>query len=136
MVSVARKEPIPHGSDRLGMILFSYPENIILEHPFQTRSKRIGECYGKVIEWTLNFRQTRVDEEFERLRSLAANMSTNCIREVEEFTEHCYDEVRKAISNTGGTAEEPRVLNITLTLTIPDMSEYYEEHHRVFQRYL
>ena len=39
MVSVAQKEPIPYGSDRLGMILFSYPENIILGHPFQTRSK-------------------------------------------------------------------------------------------------
>ena len=42
---MAQKEPIPHGSDRLGMILFSYPENIILGHPFQTRSKHPPETY-------------------------------------------------------------------------------------------
>ena len=49
-------KPIPHGSDRLGMILFSYPENIILGHPFQTRSKADGSVAKgyKILKSILN----------------------------------------------------------------------------------
>ena len=84
---------------------------------------RIGEGYEQLLEWKLQFLRVSVDEEFKRLVSLTSKISTNAINEMEEFTSHLYYKIDGYISKRD-TYSEGTAITITLTMTIPETSEF------------
>ena len=90
-------------------------------------TQRIAETYERILDWTLEFHSIEVDLSLEKLMHLAANFSSNAIRELEEFVGSLYDKLHDAIENhTPGDA-----VSFTLVLTVPDQAEFEEELEKV-----
>ena len=95
---------------------------------------RIGEGYEQLLEWNLQFLRVSVDENFERLISLASKFSSNAINEIEEFASNLYDDIEGHMSNMD-TYDEGTVIEITLTITVPETSEFISEVERLSEVY-
>ena len=97
-------------------------------------ANRVSQAYKRMIDWTLEFRRINVEQDFERLIELASSMAMNMITEIEEFTERIDNEIDAALSNLTDSSEA-RVIKLTLTLTVPDMTALYDELERVKLKY-
>jgi len=95
---------------------------------------RLAEIYRKLIEWTTEFRSVKLDDNFHRLLSLYSSLSKNVIREIEQFTSKLQAELQSALADISQTGK-PKRLELTLTLTVPDMSELLAEIDRVRKQY-
>lgn len=95
-------------------------------------TKRIGDGYSQLLEWKLQFLRVEVKSEFNRLIELISELASNSINEIENFSKNLYSQVENLIRNE----EDHRgtTVEITLTLTIPDCKELYQEIGRI--RYL
>lgn len=90
--------------------------------------RRFGEGYLTIIEWALEFRRASGPEEVSRALELASQLSANCISEIEEFAASLLAKVREALSSPEAG---PRHLQITLTLTMPDLEPFKAEMKRL-----
>jgi hypothetical protein len=90
-------------------------------------ASRIAEGYLQAIEWTLEFRRVKVEPEAERLVALTSELSSNMLREIEEFASSLFDEISHALREhaSGGKA------TFTLSLTVPDIAPLNAEMKRL-----
>ncbi|OIR25343.1 hypothetical protein BGC33_06235 [Bathymodiolus thermophilus thioautotrophic gill symbiont] len=94
---------------------------------------RVGDGYGQLLDWRIQFERVSVDDEFERLIYLVSNFSTNATSEIEEFTLNLYNEIEGHIVNMD--TYDDTVVTITLTLTAPDTDELNNEIARLCHIY-
>jgi hypothetical protein len=90
-------------------------------------SQKLADVYRRAIQWTLDFRALDVDEDFANLVRVASRMLSNVINEIEEFSKNVAEQLREALNNLPKPGEPPRKVNLTLSLSVPDMSELSEE---------
>jgi len=83
---------------------------------------RLGEIYREVLKWKLDFHRLSIDSNYLRLTSLVSCLLDNTVREVEEYSGTMSPKLRGAITRSR-TTDERIELNLTLTLTVPDMTE-------------
>jgi hypothetical protein len=88
---------------------------------------RIAEVYERILDWTLEFHSLDVDPVLERFMSLASQLSSNALREIEEFSDSLFGRIKHALDHhkPGDSVE------FTLVLTVPDISEFEAEMQRV-----
>jgi hypothetical protein len=91
---------------------------------------KIADQYRAFLEWTLDCRRVNVDAEFRKLTNLAANFSRNAINEIEQFSQKLQSEIAAALD--GGIPEgQRRTISLTLTLTVPDPTDFNQELDRL-----
>ena len=80
-------------------------------------AETVGAIYRDVLTWASRTRAANIDSRFDTLKQILSDLVADVIRQVSEFGPHVLNSIREAKQNTTG---EPTVLNMTLTLTIPD----------------
>jgi hypothetical protein len=95
--------------------------------------KRLAEFYRRILEWTAEFRQIQVMNEFSSLLEIIARLSHNMIKEIEAYAVNLNRQLDDAERRYGET-KQPQSLKFTLTLTLPDMTEIDDELHRLSDR--
>ncbi|ACU88346.1 DUF4062 domain-containing protein [Desulfomicrobium baculatum] len=93
-------------------------------------AKSLGAAYAKAIEWGLEFQRIHTDDAYSRLMQITSGMTKNIISEIEEFAEHVHSQLNTAFAREIPEGEIVR-LELTLTLTAPDMSEFNAEMERL-----
>lgn len=96
-------------------------------------AQKLVEVYRNAIEWTLDFRRVDADEDFHNLVRLSSKMLSNTIGEIEEFSKSMSEQLNEALKKIG--SGEQQVVDLMLTLTIPDMSELNKELKRLQRLY-
>lgn len=97
--------------------------------------RRIIECYKWMIDWSLQFKRLDIEEELEGLVNLASKMASNAINEIEEYSITLHNEANAALDNHM-SYEDGTVLKFTLTLTVPDMTDFHNEISRLQSKYM
>lgn len=95
--------------------------------------KRFAEVYMRILEWTMEFRHTQVDERFSRLLEILSRLSSNVIAEIEAYAidlNRQLDHVVRQYENT----KQSQSLELILTLTCPDMTELEDEMRRLSEQ--
>jgi hypothetical protein len=92
-------------------------------------AERIAAVYRDALDWKLDFERLRAPEELGRLKSLASCLCDNMVAEVEEYSSKLKALTSEAVraARLGQKVE----VNLTLTLTAPDLTEYMGEVRRV-----
>jgi len=93
-------------------------------------AKSLGAAYAKAIEWGLEFQRIHTDDAYSRLMQITSGMTKNIISEIEEFAEQVHSQLNAALAREIPEGETVR-LELTLTLTAPDMSEFNAEMERL-----
>lgn len=96
---------------------------------------RISDGYYQLLDWKLQFYRVDVDEDFQRLIDLMSEFSSNSIRELEEFNDGLLPKIKGILENIK-SYEVGSIVNIELTLTCPEMSEYFDEINRLRSLYI
>ncbi len=96
--------------------------------------KKLVSLYREAIEWSLDFKNVDVDDDFRRIVELTARMSTNMVDEIEEFSARYQTTLEDALANLPEPGEQ-RVIDLTLKLTMPDMTELHAEVERINRKY-
>jgi hypothetical protein len=91
---------------------------------------RVGEGYEQLLDWKLQFLRVSSGEEFSYLINLASDMTSNAIREIEEFASNLYSKIEEHISNVDSN-QAATVVTLTLTLTAPSGDEFRAELKRL-----
>ena len=92
--------------------------------------KRLAEIYRRALEWTAEFRQIQVEDEFSRLLEITSRAPNNLIEEIETFPVNLnqqFDAAERRYKET----KQPQSLKSTLTLKCPDMTELDGELRRL-----
>lgn len=92
--------------------------------------KRLAEFYRSILEWTIELRHIQVDDEYSRLIELVARLSHKAIGEIEAFAASFNRQLDDALLRLK-ESKQPQSLNITLKLTMPDMTELHDELRRL-----
>ena len=71
------------------------------------------------------------DEEFKTIVRMIAKFVDNMLSEIEDFSDRVLKDTEEAVLNLPKDGEEKKVLNFTLTLSMPDLPEYYQEMDRL-----
>lgn len=92
--------------------------------------ERLGNGYERLLDWKLKFLRLVVDDEFKALVCLAAELVSNAITEIEDFTANLYPDIEQLIANID---KHPKggVITRTLTLTVPNIDELLTELNRL-----
>lgn len=92
-------------------------------------AERIAAVYRDALDWKLDFERLGTPEELCRLKSLAGCVCDNMVAEVEEYSSKLKALTSEAVraARLGQKAE----VKLTLTLTVPDPTEYTREFDRV-----
>ena len=93
-------------------------------------ARRLAQVWEDSARWTLRCRAVRVDPGAERVVELLATMNANMLNEIWEFGHSLIPHLDEAIE--GHTGDGPRVIKMTLTLTV-DVDEFNEELARFGQ---
>jgi hypothetical protein len=104
------------------------PEHIIYV------ARRIASSYEQAIKWAITFNRVTVPDNFKHLLTIVSAWPTNIIRDVEQFAESLYTNLRSAV-DAASKGTGPRRLEMTLTLTIPDQAAFYEELNHLRNEY-
>lgn len=96
-------------------------------------ARKVGESYRHMIQWTIDYRRIDVDEELQNLITISSRMSTNAVREVEEFSQTLQSTIVKEIAEHKPGV--PRTITFKLTITAPPAEEVIEEMNRVRRVY-
>ena len=87
---------------------------------------RLAQGYEQLLDWALEFPRVAVDEQFERVVQLTGAMSSNVLREVEEYSQSLYDVIAQYLTQPVKSG-----LKVTLKLTVPDQSELFAEFKKL-----
>lgn len=82
-------------------------------------AKRIGDVYGRAIEWSLSLLRISADPEFSKILLLHSRLVENMIRQMREFSDDLV-RILSTADNESPESSSPRVVKLTLTLTIPE----------------
>lgn len=92
--------------------------------------RRLGEVYRMVLKWTGEFKRTQVDDEFVHLLEIVSTASAHLIGEFEDFSVDLHRSIAETVKRYEET-KEPQSLEMTLTLTCPDLDELPVELRRL-----
>lgn len=99
-------------------------------------AKRLAHAYENAMDWMIECSRVAIgDEEFKKLVRLTGKMLINMVTEVEEFSAKILTEIDTLTPSELKSGEEPKIINFTLKLTIPDDLELYEEMDRIKNLY-
>ncbi|MGE3403352.1 MAG: DUF4062 domain-containing protein [Vicinamibacterales bacterium] len=82
-------------------------------------AETIGEMYLQALKWHGRLRTANIDDQFDRLRDLISSMLDEYIRQIEEFGLDLRDRIEAAVAQIKADGE-PQVLNLVLTIRLPD----------------
>ncbi|MGA9351759.1 MAG: DUF4062 domain-containing protein [Anaerolineae bacterium] len=97
-------------------------------------AQKLAEVYKTAILWSLEIRRVHVEEELRNLVRIVSRMPANMIREIEEYSERIFREMREALA-TPAKPGEVRTLEFILKLTMPGNEEFEEELNRLRRVY-
>lgn len=97
-------------------------------------AKRAAGTYEKAIEWALEFKRLHTRDEFVQLLDIVSRMTKNIIQEISDFAEHVHARTNAALSRSLSDGEKIE-LELTMTITVPDLTEFYAEMNRLAERY-
>ena len=93
-------------------------------------ARRLAQVWEDSARWTLRCRAVRVDPGAERVVDLLSTMNANMLDEIWEFGHSLIPHLDEAIAEH--TDDDPRVVEMTLTLTV-DVDDFTEELARFGQ---
>ena len=93
-------------------------------------ARRMGEAYEKAIDWALEFQRIHTDDAYARLMELTSKLTKNIVSEIEEYAVHIHSQINNALAKDLSEDEKVK-LELTLTITVPDMTELNEEMDRL-----
>jgi hypothetical protein len=96
-------------------------------------AKKFVEVYKRILEWVIEFHETEVDPEFEKLVNLTSRLTENIIQEIKQFILNFQKNVKEALNSAPEDDKEQRTVNLTLKITVPELPELYEEFDRIRQ---
>jgi hypothetical protein len=91
-------------------------------------ASRAGAIYKAASEWKLDFLRVAVNEALVPLRSAAACLCDNAVKEVEEFASDLSTRLADALAEPKGVRRE---MTIKLVLTVPDLAAFHDELERL-----
>ena len=91
-------------------------------------ANRIGSVYRRALEWKLDFYRLILHDELSNLRSLTASVLDNPVNEIEETTIRLARELAQGLA---GPPDSSVSVNVTVRLTIPDLTKLESELARV-----
>lgn len=91
-------------------------------------ASRAGAIYKAALEWKLDFLRVAVNEALAPLRSAAACLCDNAVKEVEEFASDLSTRLADALAEPKGVRRE---MTIKLVLTVPDLAAFHDELERL-----
>lgn len=97
-------------------------------------AKRIAETYKSAIEWTLEFKSVKIEDDFKRLIDLYSEFTNNVIQEIEELSERLHVELERAVNAYAETGS-PQTVDIKFVLTAHDTTELMAEMERLKRKY-
>lgn len=98
-------------------------------------AQKLAESYRSAIEWAIEFQNIQVDDDFRNIVRISARLTENMIREVEEWSEKILREIEETVASLPLSPGKQRVLDFTLTITVPDMTEFDQELERLKRLY-
>jgi hypothetical protein len=96
--------------------------------------RRLGIAYKQAIEWALDFDRTIVPEDFQRLVKLASTMTQNIIDDTKIYAESLHLDLHTAVDDVL-KKNKSVVLESTLKLTLPDLTEFTKERIKLARKY-
>jgi len=93
-------------------------------------ANRMGSAYEKAIDWALEFQRIHTDDDFSRLMQLTSCMTKNIVTEIEDFAELIHSQINAALGKELSEGEKVQ-MELTLTITVPDLTELNEEMDRL-----
>src|SRR6185503_5953360 len=106
----------------------SVPEEIVYV------AKRMAQVYRGAIEWIMELNRVHCDEEFKRAVILASEFGSMIVKEVEGFGANTLEKLERE-ANAPRLPGERRVIEIKLTISSPDLTEFNREIDRLRQVY-
>jgi hypothetical protein len=97
-------------------------------------AQRLGLVYRRLLEWTSEFRHADSEEHFHAVLAIVARASQNVISELEGFSRTLQQEINSAVSRYERT-KEPQSLELTLKLTVPDLTDLDAELHKLAEHF-
>lgn len=89
-------------------------------------AERVADAYSVLLQWALEFDRVDADEEFRKTLTLARQMVSNIISQIETFADRLFDDVIEALQKPLSDH------TITLSLTIPDTTDLMSEMRRLY----
>jgi hypothetical protein len=96
--------------------------------------RKLANLYREAIQWSLDFKNIDVDDDFRRIVELTGRMTTNMVYEIEEFSARYQTTLEETLANLPKPGEQ-RVIDLTLKVTMPDMTELHAEVERINRKY-
>ncbi len=93
-------------------------------------ARRIATVYRLILDWTVDFKHVQVDKEFNRILEIVSRFSRNMIVEIEDLSVTFQQQLSEVISQYESTKESKDV-KITMHFSSLDMTDYYNEFHRI-----
>jgi hypothetical protein len=97
-------------------------------------ARRFGQVYLRLLEWSTEFNQVQVEDEFTSVLDMVSRASQNAIGELEAFSASTQQTLADAVWRYERT-KEPQSLEIKLTITCPDMTGLQRELHHLASRF-
>jgi hypothetical protein len=97
-------------------------------------AKRLAQVYREVIEWTIELKRVHCDEDFKRAVRLTSEFGSVIVKDIEGFGSITLEKLEREV-NAPRSSEEPRVIQINLTISSPDLTELNHELDRLRELY-
>lgn len=95
--------------------------------------QRLGQVYRRLVEWSLDFAQAQVNEEFTDVLNIISRAARNAIIELEDFSCSLQGQISDAVARYEET-KEPQSLEINLIITSPNMDDLGVELRKLSAR--
>lgn len=97
-------------------------------------ANRLVEVYASIIDWSLDFRSIMAENEFSGLVNSFFNMCEGTLCDIEKFSKE-YSTIMESIPTYIPEGSESISLEVTLTLSPPNLEDYYREINILRQKY-
>ncbi|MEN6328007.1 MAG: DUF4062 domain-containing protein [Syntrophomonas sp.] len=97
-------------------------------------AERIGDIYEGFIKWGLEFKTISVDEDWQGVVYILSKTWESPINDLDKYCDK-YRQAMNRIASIPEVDEEPITLDLTLTLTEPDLTEFNRELDKVGAKY-
>ena len=97
-------------------------------------AQKLGNVYGELIRWGLDFKRVSIDENWQGVIDALSKMCESPISDLENYCRKYKQEMALLLSIPDDN-EEACVLDLTLTLSEPDLTEYNFEIEKIRKHY-
>ena len=97
-------------------------------------ANKLVEIYSSIIDWSLDFNAIMTDEDFSGLAKSFSKMCNVTLCDIEKFSNDFCEMVDK-IPNDITEKSSPMKFNITLSLSEPNTTDFYDEIRKLQQKF-